>query len=772
MTNTGSIEASGTSFNSFPQTFGIEVGGALVRVGGGLAGPNGGTLIGDIVNANTGTVTVTATGTANGNAGAGATGIRLNLATAGVGGSPGVFNGNIFNAGTIMVSANGAGLFAHGIDVGTSTANAGLMTGGIFNSGSLTATGTNGATGASIEPVLVTPPVAYAPAGVGISVISAVGGGITNTGTLMGSTAAIDLTQEVGGSTNIIQAGGTMTGNILGSGHDTLSITGGSLVLAPTGVVNGLASFNMLPAGVLALQVTPTQAPVITVNGIATLSGGSVQVQPQPGTYALQTRYTILTAANGVLGQFANATTTSAFLGATLTYDANDVFLTLSKAGIFSTQATTANQRNVAAALDVSSFNSALVLAALTQTVPGAQQAFDALSGELHASIHTTLLNDSLFAREAVLGRLRQVSFGGVSGPLGLLGAGGPQVASAQTGGTSVQAANVGVPGALAGSDVVGSKLAYAQTADAYQPAAYALADVGGPAFPTQAAPAPVWTPDWTWWSQGVGAWGRFDGDGNAAETRDRLAGFFTGVDRRFGDHWRAGIASGYSNSRVSVDARASTANIDTAHFAAYAGGNWGGLDFRSGGAFAWNTIGANRAVVFPGFADADTTRYEASTDQIFGEVARAGAFGNVAVEPFLGLAYMHLHTDGFTESGGPTGLAGAATDQGVGDLSLGARLATSLAGPNGTVLVPRTTVFWQHAIGSVIPSQALTFVSTAAPFTVAGAPLARNAGVVDAGLDVWPNPRARIGLSYFGELAQRVQDHAVKGNFTLSLSP
>ena len=43
-------------------------------------------------------------------------------------------------------------------------------------------------------------------------------------------------------------------------------------------------------------------------------------------------------------------------------------------------------------------------------------------------------------------------------------------------------------------------------------------------------------------WAQGVGAWGKLNSDGNAAEVSRNLGGFFTGFDRRFA-HWRAGLA-------------------------------------------------------------------------------------------------------------------------------------------------------------------------------------------------------------------------------------
>jgi hypothetical protein len=174
----------------------------------------------------------------------------------------------------------------------------------------------------------------------------------------------------------------------------------------------------------------------------------------------------------------------------------------------------------------------------------------------------------SRYIRQAVLGRLRQAPYAGGTGAIAALGSGGPTLAY--------------------GESETDAALAYADKK---------------PSFPIKAPPlaAPVETPDLTFWAQGVGAWGKIDGDGNAADASRNLSGVFTGFDRRFGD-WRAGLAAGYSNSSGSVSARASSANIDTAYVAAYAGTSFWAWNFRSGATFAWNTIGTSRAIAFPGF--------------------------------------------------------------------------------------------------------------------------------------------------------------------------
>src|SRR5262249_57039155 len=77
------------------------------------------------------------------------------------------------------------------------------------------------------------------------------------------------------------------------------------------------------------------------------------------------------------------------------------------------------------------------------------------------------------------------------------------------------------------------------------------------PASPiTPPLEAPLQTPDdLTFWAQGVGAWGRINSDGNAADVARNLGGIFTGFDGRFGE-WRAGLAGGYTNASTTVSAR------------------------------------------------------------------------------------------------------------------------------------------------------------------------------------------------------------------------
>lgn len=152
----------------------------------------------------------------------------------------------------------------------------------------------------------------------------------------------------------------------------------------------------------------------ITAGGAADIDPGArVSVLTESGRYAPSTTYTILTAAGGVTGQFGPVTSSSAFLVPVLGYDPNTVFLTLTRNDTALTDiARTRNQLATATAATALG-GEPLVDAILGQSADGARAAFDALSGEIHASVKGMLVDDGRILREAAIGRVRAATDGG-----------------------------------------------------------------------------------------------------------------------------------------------------------------------------------------------------------------------------------------------------------------------------------------------------------------------------------------------------------------------
>jgi outer membrane autotransporter protein len=563
--------------------------------------------------------------------------------------------------------------------------------------------------------------------------VQASGSWLWNTNATIGATNVSSGTLVVDGeltspvmvnSVGTLAGNGTVTGNV--SVASGATIAPGSAVPFSTLNVNG--NVNFAAGSSYRVAVNPTgQNDKLAATGIGTLTGATVNVLAQNAVFPPATQYTILTAAGGLGGTtFSGVTSNLFFLTPSLSYDANDVFLTLKfNNNAFHDAAQTPNQAAVGSALDASPKNSSLVTTLLNQSLAGARQAFEALSGEIFGTVHNTQAQEVQFGRSAVLGRLRQSSYEDIPGELGALGFGGPQ------------------------------QLAYA-SGDAY-------AAMPGKA-PAQQGER---LRDLTFWAQGLGGRGSAESDGNAAALTSRFGGFLSGVDARYGDMLRAGLMAGYVRSDLNVDARASGAGIDSAQLGAYAGGRVGALNVRGGVSYSFDSVDTSRTIAFPGFFEQTHAHSSGNVGQAFGEVGYGMAFNRVAVEPIAGLAYVHLHNGSFLESGGIAALSGSSVGENIGYSWAGLRVATAVPLANGTVLVPRGSLQWQHAFGDVTPTSALSFQGTGAGFSVAGLPIASNAALVEGGLDWRFSPQAKLGVSYQGELAAQAQTHTVKGAFT-----
>jgi outer membrane autotransporter protein len=277
---------------------------------------------------------------------------------------------------------------------------------------------------------------------------------------------------------------------------------------------------------------------------------------------------------------------------------------------------------------------------------------------------------------------------------------------------------------------------------------------------------APADTERFAVWARGFGAWGTWNSDGNAAKLDRSIGGIFVGADAPVFDNGRLGLVAGYSRSDFKVKDRSSSGMSDNYHLGLYGGAAWGDLSFRSGAAYTWHDLTTSRSVAFPGFSDRLKSDYSAGTAQVFGELGYGFRAGNFALEPFANLAYVNLNTGGFTEQGGAAALTSKGTTTGATFTTLGLHASTNinLGSANATL---RGTFGWRHAFGEVVPTSILSFAG-GSPFSIAGVPIAKDAAVIDTGLDFVLSPNATFGVSYNGQFGYGVSDQGVRANFNM----
>jgi outer membrane autotransporter protein len=267
-------------------------------------------------------------------------------------------------------------------------------------------------------------------------------------------------------------------------------------------------------------------------------------------------------------------------------------------------------------------------------------------------------------------------------------------------------------------------------------------------------------------WMQGFGDWGHTFGNANAAGVSQTTGGFLAGVDVPVSD-WRLGIFGGYSRSDFNVTTRASAGASDTYHLGAYGGTMLGDINLRLGASYSWSGIDTDRLVAFNTFTNDLRANYNAGTTQVFGEIGHGFQAGRFSLEPFANLAYVGIHTKGFSETGGDAALTSRADTTQDMFATFGVRPSTDITiGSISAVL--RGMAGWRHTFGDITPSSLVSFAGSTA-FTVTGAPIAKEAGVVEAGVSANLSDAAAIGLTYGGQFSNRETDHGIRGTLAIT---
>ena len=266
-------------------------------------------------------------------------------------------------------------------------------------------------------------------------------------------------------------------------------------------------------------------------------------------------------------------------------------------------------------------------------------------------------------------------------------------------------------------------------------------------------------------WAQVVGNWNSIDGNSNAAKVKQNTAGLFIGGDVGVGGGWRVGGAMGYTDGRIKVDGRDSKSDVSSYTAALYGANSWevksGHVNFLLGAAYTRHDIDTRRHVTLGG-AQTLKADYKANSTQLFTELGYALPVGLASVvEPYLGVAWVNQRAKSFTESGGAAALSGDSRTDDVTTFTLGLRGKTSIdVGATSATL--SAGAGWRHASGDVEPSRRMALIQgNGAAFSVSGAPIAKNAGVLDLGAEVGVGKNAALGLNYTGQFGNGVSDNA-----------
>ncbi|MCX5618550.1 autotransporter domain-containing protein, partial [Bombella sp. TMW 2.2543] len=456
----------------------------------------------------------------------------------------------------------------------------------------------------------------------------------------------------------------------------------------------------------------------VAVSGKATIQGGTLDLHVQNAGAGLTygEAYRVLTATDGVTGHYdalnTNLAAEYAYLDPALAYTGNDVDIVLRRSiQGFGSVGGTRNQITTGNGLDHISQNDALADAMVQLTRTQAKQALDNLSGELHASIRTALIQDSFYMRNAVLNRL----------------------------------ANVDCDYGRNGQSVYDLK----------------THEKNGACYSDHA----------TMWGQAYGGLGHNSGDGNAALMHHNTAGFIMGADAPVrGSNWRVGGMLSYGHSQFNVArGRSSSGNSNNITVGGYAGTHWGRLNLRLGAAYSWNVINTRRHIAVGEYGGRVSSSYLGGTAQSFAELGYKLHGANSVFEPFMNVAYVNMQTNSYREHGNSAALHSRGTDSGVTFSTFGFRASTKVS-IGKMVFMPHIMGAYRHGFGQLGSHMHEAFVSTgnSSDMDVGGVLLSSNAAIIDTGLTAKLTDRIDLDLSYIGQYGNQSTESGATGSFRM----
>lgn len=530
--------------------------------------------------------------------------------------------------------------------------------------------------------------------------------------------------------------------------------------------VNGNLSFGQNAIYRVHADPTSNTSDRIHVTGVATLDGSVAHVGPN-GNYAPRTTYNILTADGGIQGTFTGASSAYAFLTPTLSYDAKNAFMTLTRNDVpIGSVGETGNESSVGGALDqedppVSGNGS-------SSNGNGSTSAGNESSSAGNGSSTAGTESSSTGNGSTSAGNGNETT---TTAPE----AGSSVVASGSTAGKNTGASQVTTavlsmtPEQARSALAMLSGEAYASTASVLQsqadtvrtlPLAHLRGNLDAPmqaGRPTAqlGSPSSDALPQsgaYPLWAQAFGNWSKFDSDGNASSVSQSAGGFFVGGDGAVGNGWRLGGAVGYTGSHSSVADAASRTSVDSYTATMFGGRNFpagpGHIRFMAGAAYTWHDIDTKRDIAAGSLNQRLKSSYHASSTQVFTELGYKLPLNDAtSIEPYAGLAWNQLRTRDFQESGGTAALHGSGATDDVTSTTLGLRGAWEFGADRAPGRLT-ASLGWRHAMGDVKPKQQLAF-DGGSTFSVTGVPIARDAAVVGLGAEVSITRNTTAGVAY-----------------------
>ena len=539
---------------------------------------------------------------------------------------------------------------------------------------------------------------------IGAGTLTLTGDSSAFTGTTELNNGSLVINNALGGDLNT-SAATVLRGNGVVRGHTTIngfiqpgSSSVGTLTVNGDYLQNSGSTYNME-------LIDATHHNFILVAGNATINDSTQVNLLNADILPVNTTFSILHANGGLSGQYsALLAENRPFLNLSLTYGANDVFLSISRNSLALINfAATANQIAVAYAIDSYSYldpQNPLYLAVVNLQDPLLMPAvFNSLSGQIHSAALGVYLEESRYIRDAVLNRLEKL---------------------------------------------------HQDCLDPNNSKTHRWSNSG------------LWMEGYAAWGN------MNSPSSNTASLSRNNRGMFIGFDTPLTEQWQTGLVAGFGETNLNMPTLDSNGNSNNAYIGVYTSVKAAKISGYLGAVYAGHHINTQRFVEFPGVENVLHATYQVPSKQIFAELGYdLYSQVNYNFKPFLQAAYVDVSRSSFQEHGGISALTGYEATDDMPYSTTGIRMNLNLGQLRAFSLKSHALVGWQHAFRSVNPQSTFAFTGSTS-FLISGVPVAQNSALIDIAVDVSAyKDNLHLILGYLSQLSSKIQDNGLQGTLS-----
>ena len=262
-----------------------------------------------------------------------------------------------------------------------------------------------------------------------------------------------------------------------------------------------------------------------------------------------------------------------------------------------------------------------------------------------------------------------------------------------------------------------------------------------------------------TLWAAGMGSWGDVDAGGASVNMDvDYYAGFI-GAELPYGNGNKVGVFFGYGQTDFDAG-NDGDMDSDDIHIGMYGENDWEKFGLTYGFAYTTQDREGKQSLNFLDQVTHNAIDYNATVFQIFGEASYKGFnTESYQVEPYIGLSWLNVSADDFTQRAGNHSVKTEIDDQNLGLANIGVRGALPFTAGSVAMKV-RADVGYMQFFGDKEATAKVT-VGDAGTASITGEELS-GMGMVGIGLDAAIGKNATFGVNYTGAFGSDITSHGI----------